>query len=116
MLSITDSRLHTFHDAKSFIFYVCNREDNRYAGRFVVLLFNLWRSRNKVVWQDSRDDATSIGAQAFHNWQGWFLAKDERNINVGTSVTNKLNPSLYNQVKCNVDAGFNNTCGTTNRC
>ncbi|XP_058730987.1 uncharacterized protein LOC131602809 [Vicia villosa] len=55
------------------------REDNRDAGRLAVMLYNLRRSRNKVVWQDTGEDASSIG------------------------------------VKCNVDAGFSNICGTTNR-
>ncbi|XP_058784947.1 uncharacterized protein LOC131659838 [Vicia villosa] len=91
------------------------REDNRDAGRFAVMLYNLWRSRNKVVWQDTREDASSIGVQAFHNWQDWFLAKEDNNSVTGTTIMDSWILPLYGQGKCNVDAGFNNICGTTNR-
>src|SRR3954469_7864055 len=44
--AVIDSRIHSFHDAKSLIFDVCSREDCRDAGRFAMVLESLWRSRN----------------------------------------------------------------------
>ncbi|XP_058725834.1 uncharacterized protein LOC131597140 [Vicia villosa] len=103
------------HDAKSLIFDVCSREDRRDAGRFVVLLEVLWRSRNNVVWQDTRDDAMRIGLQTYHNLYDWFLARDENNSGVVNNIPTVWSPPMNNQLKCNVDAGFNNVCGTTNK-
>ncbi|XP_058766342.1 uncharacterized protein LOC131639920 [Vicia villosa] len=113
--SIIDPRLPNFHDAKSLIFDVCSREDRRDAGQFAVLLETLWRNRNNMVWQDTRDDALRIGIQAYHNWYDWFLARDEHNLAGGNNLTISWIPPSINYLKCNVDAGFNNVCGTTNR-
>ncbi|XP_058745921.1 uncharacterized protein LOC131618776 [Vicia villosa] len=115
LLSIIDPRLHTFHDAKSLIFDVCSHEDRRDAGRFTVLLDTFWRSRNNVVWEDTRDDALNIGLQAYHNWYDWFLARDDHNPVVVNNHSACWIPPSGNQLKCNFDAGFNNVCGTTNR-
>ncbi|XP_058755137.1 uncharacterized protein LOC131628302 [Vicia villosa] len=113
--AIIEPRLYSFHDAKSLIFDVCRREDRRDAGRFAVLLVVIWRSRNNVVWQDTRDDALRIGLQAYHCWYDWFLARDDHNSGVVHNIPTVWTPPMPNQVKCNVDAGFNNACGTTNR-
>ncbi|XP_058768296.1 uncharacterized protein LOC131642024 [Vicia villosa] len=113
--SIIDPRIHTFHDAKSLIFDVCSREDRRDAGRFAVLLESLWKSRNNVVWQDDREDGIRIGLQAYHNWYDWFLARKELNVSATSNNSVDWIPPLIDKVKCNVDAGFNNVGGTTNR-
>ncbi|XP_058774406.1 uncharacterized protein LOC131648689 [Vicia villosa] len=91
------------------------REDRRDAGRFAVLLETLWRSRNNVVWEDTRDDALKIGLQAYHNWYDWFLAREDHNLVVVNNLSACWIPPSGNQLKCNVDASFNNVCGTTNR-
>ncbi|XP_058775997.1 uncharacterized protein LOC131650303 [Vicia villosa] len=113
--SLIDSRLQSFHDAKSLIFDVCSREDRRDAGRFAVMLEVLWRSRNNVVWQDVREDAIRIGLQAYHNWYDWFIAIEEHAMGDNNNNLVAWSPPMINQLKCNVDAGFNNVRGTTNR-
>ncbi|XP_058723913.1 uncharacterized protein LOC131595539 [Vicia villosa] len=90
------------------------REDHRDACRFAVLLETLWRSKSNVVWQDTRDDAIKISLQAYHNWYDWFLAKDEHKSGVANNLSTVWIPPTANHLKCNVDAGFNNVCGTTN--
>ncbi|XP_058746446.1 uncharacterized protein LOC131619358 [Vicia villosa] len=91
------------------------REDRRVAGRFAVMLEVLWRSRNNVVWQDDRQDAIRIGLQAYYNWYDWFLAREDHIRDVNNNHPVVWIPPMLNHVKCNVDAGFNNVCGTTNR-
>ncbi|XP_058765372.1 uncharacterized protein LOC131638843, partial [Vicia villosa] len=113
--SLIEPRLNTFHDAKSLILDVCSREDRRDAGRFAVLLETLWRSRNNVVWQDTREDAMWIGLQAYHNWYDWFIDREKHESTVTTNSSEGWVPPTVNQVKCNVDATFNKVCGSTNR-
>ncbi|XP_058742701.1 uncharacterized protein LOC131615247 [Vicia villosa] len=113
--SIIESRLHTFRDAKSLIFDVCSREDRRDAGRFAVCLEMLWRSRNNVVWQDTREDPMRVGLQAYQNWYDWFLAREKQNPSGPNSNSEIWVPPAVNQVKCNVDAAFNKVSDTTNR-
>ncbi|XP_058754812.1 uncharacterized protein LOC131627973 [Vicia villosa] len=113
--SIIYPRIQTFYDAKSLIFDVCSREDRRDAGKFDVLLESFWRSRNDVLWQDDREDAIRIGLQAYHNWYDWFLARNEHNVCATSNNSVDWIPPMIDQVKCNVDAGFNNVGGTTNR-
>ncbi|XP_058742176.1 uncharacterized protein LOC131614632 [Vicia villosa] len=113
--ALIDSRIHSFHDAKSLIFDVCSREDRRDAGRFAMVLESLWRSRNNVVWQDDREDAIRIGLQAYHNWYDWFLARKDHNGCTTNNFPLTWIPPLVDQVKCNVDASFNNNVVTTNR-
>ncbi|XP_058784794.1 uncharacterized protein LOC131659630 [Vicia villosa] len=90
-------------------------EDRRDAGRFTVMLEALWRSRNNVVWLDSREDAIRIGLQAYHNWYDWFQAKEESVVCDNNTNSVDWIPPMVNRVKCNVDAGFNNVRGSTNR-
>ncbi|XP_058764823.1 uncharacterized protein LOC131638285 [Vicia villosa] len=113
--SIIDSRIHSFHDAKSIIFDVCSREDRINAGRFAVMLEVLWKRRNDVVWKDSREDAIRIGLQAYYNWYDWFEARKEPSECNTNNVSAVWSLPMVHQVTCNVDAGFNNVRGTTNR-
>lgn len=52
--SIIEPRLHTFSDAKSLILDICNKEDMRIAGRFVVMIEILWKNNNNIVWNNDK--------------------------------------------------------------
>lgn len=60
MSSIIDSRVHAFNDAKSLILDICNKEDTRDAGRFVVMIYVLWKNTNNVVWNNVREEVSKI--------------------------------------------------------
>ncbi|XP_058781712.1 uncharacterized protein LOC131655925 [Vicia villosa] len=111
----TRTKLQQHHVLCPSICPWCNREDRRNIGRFAVMLEVLWKSRNDVVWKDSREDALRIGLQAYYNWYDWSVARKEPSECDTNIVSVDWSPPMVNQVKCNVDAGFNNVRGTTNR-
>ncbi|XP_058734150.1 uncharacterized protein LOC131605869 [Vicia villosa] len=45
----------------------------------------------------------------------WAAARDNRSSPVDTSSSEVWVPPMVNRIKCNVDAAFNTTCGTSNR-
>lgn len=65
--SITDSRAHVFNDVKSLILDICNREDMRDIGRYVVMINVLWKNISNVVWNNVRDEVLKIGLEAYFN-------------------------------------------------
>ncbi|XP_058741937.1 uncharacterized protein LOC131614359 [Vicia villosa] len=113
--SLIEPRIHNFNDVKSLILDICHREDRRDAGRFAVLLDELWKNRNNIVWNDTREEATKVGLQAYFSWHDWFLARrTEEGVQEPPSPT-VWTPPDEGKFKCNVDAGYNNSLGTSNR-
>ncbi|XP_058725481.1 uncharacterized protein LOC131596755 [Vicia villosa] len=91
-----------------------SREDRTDAGRFAVMVDEIWKNRNNIVWNDTREEATKIGFLAYFNWHDWFLARD------GDRVQGPPPPSAWSapnegKLKYNVDAGYNNSLGSTKR-
>ncbi|XP_058757283.1 uncharacterized protein LOC131630523 [Vicia villosa] len=108
-------RLQNFHDVKSLILDICSKEDSMTAGRVAVMIDILWRNRNNMVWNNERDEYSKLGLNAFCSWQEWFLA-ERHGINVeNRSINLRWEPPVEGSIKCNVDAGYNNIRGTTNR-
>ena len=62
------------------------------------------------------EDANKLGIQAFHTWKDWFKAKNlYSSDNDPNDHPIAWHPLSVGWVKCNVDAGFNNQKGITNR-
>ncbi|XP_058783075.1 uncharacterized protein LOC131657726 [Vicia villosa] len=112
---IIDPRLQIFHDVKSLILDICSKEDSMTAGRVAVMIEILWRNRNNMVWNNEKDDYSKLGLNALCSLQEWFQAQ-KHGTNVGNRTTNmRWMPPVEGSTKCNVDAGYNNRRGTTNR-
>ncbi|XP_058741819.1 uncharacterized protein LOC131614217 [Vicia villosa] len=93
----------------------CLREDRRDVGRFAVLVDEIWKNRNNIVWNDTREEARKIGLQAYFNWHDWFLARrNEERVQEPPSPT-VWTPPDEGKFKCNADAGYNNSLGTANK-
>ncbi|XP_058747062.1 uncharacterized protein LOC131620054 [Vicia villosa] len=104
-----------FSDAKSIIFDICSREDKKDVGRFAMVLENLWKSRNNIVWNNNRKDLARIGIQAYYNWFDCFNVQDVHVLNIDSQFPLVWTPPAVGWLKCNVDAGFNNHYQTMNR-
>ncbi|XP_058784658.1 uncharacterized protein LOC131659490 [Vicia villosa] len=108
-------RLQIFHDVKSLILDICSKEDSMVAGRVAVMIDILWRNHNNMVWNNEKEEYSKLGLNAFCSWQEWFLAQ-RHGTNVGNRASNlRWVPPVEGSFKCNVDAGYNNSRGTTNR-
>ncbi|XP_058758128.1 uncharacterized protein LOC131631355 [Vicia villosa] len=109
------SRLHSFHDVKSIILDICTNEDSRTAGRFAVMIDVLWNNRNNAIWNHEREEVDTLGLQALYRWQDWVNAQDWKQNGEMDQARSVWTPPDTGWVKCNVDAGFSNNRGTTNR-
>ncbi|XP_058783600.1 uncharacterized protein LOC131658309 [Vicia villosa] len=108
-------RLTSFHDVKSIILDICTNEDSRTAGRFSTMLDVIWNNRNKAIWNNETDATSTLGTQAFYRWQDWYLAQDWKESGNSDHRPSVWEPPDTGWLKCNVDAGFSNNRGTTNR-
>lgn len=73
--SMMEPRIHYFNDVKSLILDICSREDKRDVGRFDVMVNDIWKNRNNIFQNDTREEATKIVLQAYFNWHDWFSAR-----------------------------------------
>ncbi|XP_058774289.1 uncharacterized protein LOC131648555 [Vicia villosa] len=112
---IIDPRTSIFHDVTSFILDICSREDMVTAGRVAVMIDFLWKNRNNLIWNNESDGYSKLGLNVFCSWNEWFMAQGSG----GQFDRNRPNlvwePPVEGRIKCNVDAGFNSSRGTTNR-
>ncbi|XP_058774671.1 uncharacterized protein LOC131648950 [Vicia villosa] len=115
----TRSRLRQHHvqcpDVKSFFGDICDKEDSNIVGRVAVMMDVIWRNINDFIWNDEKEEASKLGWLGFHKWQEWFEAQKHVGVDSGQHHEIHWIPPLSGQNKCNVDAGFNNICGTSNR-
>ncbi|XP_058756177.1 uncharacterized protein LOC131629404 [Vicia villosa] len=85
------------------------------AGRFAVMMDEFWKNRNDFIWHNEKEEAPKLGMIAFRNWHNWLTTqRTQGRENNFQNITN-WNPPAEGWLKCNVDAGFNNHVGTTNR-
>ncbi|XP_058783981.1 uncharacterized protein LOC131658734 [Vicia villosa] len=112
---LIDSRLHSFQDIKSLIFYICSKESKEVSGRFAVMLDVLWKNRNDYVWHNEQEEASTLGLKATYLWNEWFQAQERLTSNARLNHALEWSPPPVGWLKCNVDAAFNNNNGTTNR-
>ncbi|PNX91273.1 hypothetical protein L195_g047403, partial [Trifolium pratense] len=118
LLSVIQPRLQRFDGAKALIHDICSNEEKEVAGRFAVMVWMLWNNRNNWIWNNEKSDVAQLGLQAFHFWTDWYAAQ---NIQPGIANVNQVmqqqtwQPPREGWLKCNVDAGFNSSRGTTNR-
>ncbi|XP_058781413.1 uncharacterized protein LOC131655590 [Vicia villosa] len=113
--SLIEPRIHNFNDAQSFILDICSRGDIRDADRFAVMMDEIWKNRNNIVWNDTREEATKIGLQVYFHWHDWFLARGSSDRAQGPPPPIAWTPPNEGKLKCNVDASYNNSLGLTNR-
>lgn len=115
MSTLIDAHLHSFHDAKSLIFDIYSKEDRKDAGRFAVMIYEIWKNMNDLIWHNEFEEAPKLGWLDFHNWYEWFMAQRVQDTENGQQYSTNWNPPTVGWLKCNVDAAFNKNRGTTNR-
>ncbi|XP_058775282.1 uncharacterized protein LOC131649539 [Vicia villosa] len=90
------------------------REDSMTAGRVAVMIEVIWKNRNNLIWNNESDNFSRLGLHALSSWHEWHLAQ-ESVIRVNNQhASTSLSPPGVGMVKCNVDAGFNISRGTSN--
>ncbi|XP_058745837.1 uncharacterized protein LOC131618685 [Vicia villosa] len=79
------------------------------------MIYGLRNNRNNVIWNNEREEGTKLGVQAYYNWHDWYMVQEETNGEHGQIPQATWTPPSVGKVKCNVNAGFHNHLGTTNR-
>ncbi|XP_058759302.1 uncharacterized protein LOC131632582 [Vicia villosa] len=102
-------------DIKSLLLDICSKEDKEVSGRLAVMIDVIWNNRNDYVWQNEKDDATTLGVKAIQIWNDWFQAQDNSTNNARAQQALVWSAPSVGWLKCNVDAAFNNNNDTTNR-
>lgn len=74
----------------------------------------IWKNRYNLIWHNESEDAINLSMIVFHNWQDWFKAQVEQDIENAFHHILNWNPPSKGWLKCNVDASFNKQRGTTN--
>ncbi|XP_058783150.1 uncharacterized protein LOC131657808 [Vicia villosa] len=75
----------------------------------------IWKIRNDYVWQNEKEDATTLGVKAIQIWNDWFQAQDNSTNNARAQQALVWSAPSVGWLKCNVDAAFNNNNDTTDR-
>ncbi|XP_058741502.1 uncharacterized protein LOC131613882 [Vicia villosa] len=60
-----------FQDIKSLLLDICSKEDKEVSGRLAVMIYVIWKNRNDYVWQNEKEDATTLGVKAIQIWNDW---------------------------------------------
>jgi ribonuclease HI len=117
---IIQHRLHMFTNVRDIIFDICRKESKLVAGQLATLLWFAWQNRNNKMWNDSSLQAQQIGAQAAKYWHDWAavhaLQHDtQQPVHTATAAAT---PTQWQQpprgyLKCNVDASFYNSAGSS---
>ncbi|AES90844.2 hypothetical protein MTR_4g098780 [Medicago truncatula] len=98
-------RVSLFQSLPELIFDICFKESVDTGGCIAVLLWQLWATRNDVVWNSSRDTPLEIGRLALSNWQQWKFTQEIR-----------WEKPANGWLKCNVDVAFNSSIGISTTC
>ncbi|XP_058774306.1 uncharacterized protein LOC131648576 [Vicia villosa] len=61
--------LHHCNDIRSLILNLCNREDRKAAGRFVMMIELLWHNRNDFIWNNEKEEVSRLGTTN----RGWCI-------------------------------------------
>ncbi|PNX94194.1 cytochrome p450 [Trifolium pratense] len=97
--------------AEELIKSICQGEDKDTAGLFAMLVWVLWNNRNNSVWQDTKEEGSSLGFKAKYMWEEWSSVQRCQS-NRPRVDSQAQQPDLTWQkppsgwYKCNVDAGF----------
>ncbi|XP_058775131.1 uncharacterized protein LOC131649383 [Vicia villosa] len=113
--NVIDPRVATFDNSSSLILDVFSREDSMTAGRVAVMIEVLWRNRNNMIWNNESENYSKLGLHALASWQEWHMAQESvPRAHDQVQITSWI-PPPFGMFKCNLDAGFNNIRGTSNR-
>jgi hypothetical protein len=106
-------RVGTVSSLADFVFDICHSESRDIAGRVASLLWQIWASRNDVIWNAAYHTSTSIGRTALDAWQQWqevhkhlpqpVVQHRQNRVQCNISVWEKARETW---LKCNVDAVF----------
>jgi hypothetical protein len=66
--SVLLNRMDKFDNFLAFTVDVCRSESRDMAGCIVILLWQIWATRNDCVWNDERETLNGIGRLALGNW------------------------------------------------
>ncbi|KAI5426880.1 hypothetical protein KIW84_032349 [Lathyrus oleraceus] len=84
-------------------------------GRVAFMIDVLCRNRNDKLWNNEHEEEAKLGMVALCNWKDWFSAQHgQESENLNRQLMKWSAPNV-GWLKCNVDAGFNNQRGTTNK-
>jgi hypothetical protein len=61
---VVAARVQQYNNAVELIFAICTKEERSTAGRFIVLLWSIWKNMNEQVWNAVKAAGTSIGIKA----------------------------------------------------
>lgn len=89
-----------------FVFRLGSILNWEHRGRFVMLLWSLWRKRNLKIWEDKSEEVSQVIFRASSALDEWKLARSSLEDLAPPFISHVAWETPLGWLKCNVDAAF----------